>query len=207
MSCLICRDESPQLNRICYCLDALICSDCLALSHNSMNKCPLCRKFLKFNYKRNWGYYMYLLLIEFFGIFFNIFIGLLYPTIVILKDNSTENYIVYGLALYFVLIIDPAISLLFSSSLNIKLLYYQIIKCLSISIMSLILLVITNNYTMSLYVIGILAPFYIFPTLIYGINCLIKQFKKIDNYNTQKTLTKKIQLINDPFIQQVTTQL
>ena len=37
--------------------------------------------------------------------------------------SSVENYIVYGLALYFVLIIDPAISLLFSSSLNINLVF------------------------------------------------------------------------------------
>ena len=195
MSCLICKDENVDLYRIYTCTDALLCNDCLELSQNNIHICPLCRNKLKFNRKWDYCNFILLILLELLISFTIIIVPLIYPILLLLNNNDTSSIVLFLSSVYFVLCVDPVNINFIQKYTPITYIYLQLLKILCIIVMYFVLLVMSSEYKINLYIIGILIPFFITPNLIFSCSINYKLIKDIIDYNNKKTLVKKIKCL------------
>ena len=196
MSCLICKDENVDLCRICTCSDALLCNDCLKLSHNNIQICPLCRNNLKFNIQRDYYNFIFLILLEILIYLTIIVVPLIYPILLLLNNNNTSSIVLLLSSVYFVLCVDPINIKFIKKHINIDNMYLHLLKIVGIIVIYLPLLVMSTEYKINLYIIGILIPFFIIPNFIVSCSINYKLINNAIDYNNKKTLVKTIKYSN-----------
>jgi len=192
MSCLICKDENVELYRICTCTDALLCNDCLELSHDNINICPLCRNNLKFIRQRDYCNLVKLILLELIIPLTVIVVPLIYPILLLLNNNDTSSIVLFLSSVYFVLCVDPVNINFIQKYTPITYIYLQLLKILCIIVMYFVLLVMSSEYKINLYIIGILIPFFIIPNFIVACSINYNLINDTIHYNNKKTLVKRI---------------
>ena len=192
MSCLICKDENVELYRICTCTDALLCNDCLELSHDNINICPLCRNNLKFIRQRDYCNLVKLILLELIIPLTVIIVPLIYPILLLLNYNDISSIVLLLSSVYFVLCVDPVNINFIQKYTRITYIYLQLLKILCIIVMYFVLFVLSDEYKINLYIISILIPFFIIPNFIIACSINYNLINDTIDYNNKKTLVKRI---------------
>ena len=148
-----------NINRICNCVDAVICNSCLELSHNKKLKMStLARSTLNFKKKRDIKYFVFLLFIEISNVIINYLIPFIYPIISITKNNSFENKILFSISSYSIIFLDPITAYFIKSFTDFSIYNYQIIKIIILLIMTAVIFGLQHKYQMTLHIIGIILP-------------------------------------------------
>lgn len=198
---MICKDELNHLYKICECRQALICPECFELCKNTLVKCPLCRKNLKYIKIRNWSKYCKLIFLYLSSYLFMLCLNLIYPIICINNENTLENKLFFSLTFLAHIFIEPINLYLIKKYIDLSYFYYYLLKSMCVSIITCVLFIIETKSHYLNYIIGVIIPFYVLPLIIGSLFINYNFLKKNLKYTNYKTLVKIIKFDVVQYIQ------